>query len=106
MPIVVAVNKIDKPGADPNRVRQELTEYGIIPEEWGGDNMFVDVSAKKRLNIDELLETILLEADVLELKANPDAEASGYVIEAKLDKGRGPVATVLVNRGTLHPAMS
>lgn len=103
VPIVVAVNKIDKPGADPNRVRQELTEYGIIPEEWGGDNMFVDVSAKKRLNIDELLETILLEADVLELKANPDAEASGYVIEAKLDKGRGPVATVLVNRGTLHP---
>ena len=103
VPIVVAVNKIDKPGADPNRVRQELTEYGIIPEEWGGENMFVDVSAKKNLNIDDLLETILLQADVLELKANPDAEASGFVIEAKLDKGRGPVATVLVNRGTLHP---
>ncbi|WP_283170375.1 translation initiation factor IF-2 [Curtanaerobium respiraculi] len=103
VPIVVAVNKIDKPGADPNRVRQELTEYGIIPEEWGGQNMFVDVSAKKRLHIDDLLETILLQADVLELKANPNALASGYVIEAKLDKGRGPVATVLVSRGTLRP---
>jgi translation initiation factor IF-2 len=103
VPIVVAVNKIDKPGANPDRVRQELTEYGIIPEEWGGQNMFVNVSAKKRLHIDELLETILLQADVLELKANPDALASGYVIEAKLDKGRGPVATVLVERGTLRP---
>ena len=102
VPIVVAVNKIDKPGADPNRVRQELTEYGIVPEEWGGENMFVDVSAKKRLNIDDLLETILLQADVLELKANPDALASGFVIEGKLDKGRGPVGTVLVGRGTLH----
>lgn len=102
VPIVVAVNKIDKPGADPNRVRQELTEYNIVPEEWGGENMFVDVSAKKRLNIDDLLETILLQADVLELKANPDALASGFVIEGKLDKGRGPVGTVLVNRGTLH----
>ena len=103
VPIVVAVNKIDKPGANPDRVRQELTEYGIIPEEWGGQNMFVEVSAKKRLHIDDLLETILLQADVLELKANPDAPASGYVIEAKLDKGRGPVATVLVERGTLRP---
>ncbi|MGN0035257.1 MAG: translation initiation factor IF-2, partial [Coriobacteriales bacterium] len=102
VPIVVAFNKIDKPGADPNRVRQELTEYGIVPEEWGGENMFVDVSAKKRLNIDDLLETILLQADVLELKANPDALASGFVIEGKLDKGRGPVGTVLVGRGTLH----
>jgi translation initiation factor IF-2 len=102
VPIVVAVNKIDKPGADPSRVRQELTEYGIVPEEWGGENMFVDVSAKKRLNIDDLLETILLQADVLELKANPDALASGFVIEGKLDKGRGPVGTVLVARGTLH----
>lgn len=101
VPIVVAVNKIDKPGADASRVRQELTEYQIIPEEWGGKNMFVDVSAKKRLNIDELLETILLQADVLELKANPNALASGFVIESKLDKGRGPVATVLVQRGTL-----
>ena len=103
VPVVVAVNKIDKPGANPDRVRQELTEYGIIPEEWGGENMFVEVSAKKKLNIDELLETILLQADVLELKANPNAEASGYVIEGNLDKGRGSVATVLVNRGTLHP---
>lgn len=102
VPIVVAVNKIDKPGATPDRVRQELTEYGVIPEEWGGKNMFVDVSAKKRIGIDDLLETILLQADVLELKANPDTIASGYVIEANLDKGRGPVATVLVARGTLH----
>jgi len=103
VPIVVAVNKIDKPGADPNRVRQELTKYDVIPEEWGGKNMFVDVSAKKHLHIDTLLETILLQADVLELKANPNAPASGYVIESKLDKGRGPVATVLVERGTLKP---
>ena len=103
VPIVVAVNKIDKPGADPTRVRQELTEYGVIPEEWGGKNMFVEVSAKQKLHIDDLLETILLQADVLELKANPDALASGFVIEANLDKGRGPVATVLVQRGTLHP---
>ncbi len=103
VPIVVAVNKIDKPGANPERVRQELTEYGVIPEEWGGKNMFVDVSAKQNLHIDDLLETILLQADVLELRANPDAEASGFVIEANLDKGRGPVATVLVQRGTLRP---
>ena len=102
VPIVVAVNKIDKPGATPDRVRQELTEHGIIPEEWGGQNMFVDVSARQNLHIDDLLETILLQADVLELKANPDAPASGFVIEANLDKGRGPVATVLINRGTLH----
>ena len=103
VPIVVAVNKIDKPGATPDRVRQELTEYGIIPEEWGGQNMFVDVSAKQHLHIDDLLETILLQADVLELKANPNALASGYVIEANLDKGRGSVATMLIARGTLHP---
>ncbi len=103
VPIVVAVNKIDKPGANPDRVRQELVEYGVIPEEWGGTNMFVEVSAKQRLHIDDVLETIILQADVLELKANPDAEASGFVIEANLDKGRGPVATVLVQRGTLHP---
>ncbi|HIY84738.1 MAG TPA: translation initiation factor IF-2 [Candidatus Rubneribacter avistercoris] len=103
VPVVVAVNKIDKAGANPDRVRQELTEYGIIPEEWGGQNMFVEVSAKQRLHIDDVLETILLQADVLELRANPDAEASGFVIEANLDKGRGPVATVLVQRGTLHP---
>ncbi|WP_165060320.1 translation initiation factor IF-2 [Adlercreutzia sp. ZJ154] len=103
VPIVVAVNKIDKDGANPDRVRQELTEYEVIPEEWGGQNMFVEVSAKKRLYIDDLLETIILQADVLELKANPDALASGFVIEANLDKGRGPVATVLIQRGTLHP---
>ncbi|BAK44429.1 translation initiation factor IF-2 [Eggerthella sp. YY7918] len=103
VPIVVAVNKIDKPGANPDRVRQELAEYEVMPEEWGGKNMFVEVSAKQNLHIDDLLETILLQADVLELKANPDAEASGFVIEANLDKGRGPVATVLVHRGSLHP---
>lgn len=102
VPIVVAVNKIDKDGANPERVRQELTEYGIIPEEWGGQNMFCNISAKKGIGIDELLETVLLQADVLELKANPDTFASGYVLEAKLDRGRGSVATVLVNRGTLH----
>ncbi len=102
VPIVVAVNKIDKDGANPDRVRQELTEYGVIPEEWGGQNMFVNISAKKVIGIDELLETVLLQADVLELKANPDTFASGYVLEAKLDRGRGSVATVLVNRGTLH----
>ena len=102
VPIIVAVNKIDKPGADPTRVRQELTEYGIIPEEWGGQNMFVDISAKKHIGIDNLLEAVLLEADVLELKANPDTFASGNVLEAKLDRGRGSVATVLVTRGTLH----
>ncbi|MBW6468349.1 MAG: translation initiation factor IF-2 [Coriobacteriia bacterium] len=102
VPIIVAVNKIDKEGANPDRVRQELTEHEIVPEAWGGTDIFVDVSAKQRLNIPELLEMILLQADVLELKANPDATASGIVIEAKLDKGRGPVATVLVQRGTLH----
>ncbi|MBS7407026.1 MAG: translation initiation factor IF-2, partial [Coriobacteriales bacterium] len=102
VPIVVAINKIDKPGANPERVKTELVEYGVIPEEWGGENMFVEVSAKKRLNIDDLLETIILQADVLELKANPDTTASGFVIEANLDKGRGPVATVIVQRGTLH----
>ncbi|MDR3316146.1 MAG: translation initiation factor IF-2 [Coriobacteriales bacterium] len=101
VPIIVAVNKIDKAGANPERVRQELTEHSIVPEEWGGQNMFVNVSAKQRLGIDELLETILLQADVLELKANTRALASGFVIEAKLDKGRGPVATVVVQRGTL-----
>lgn len=102
VPIVVAVNKIDKPGANPDRVRQELTKYEVVPEEWGGSNMFVEVSAKQKLHIDDLLETIILQADVLELKANPDALASGFVIEANLDKGRGPVATVLVQRGTLR----
>ncbi|MDR1088892.1 MAG: translation initiation factor IF-2 [Coriobacteriales bacterium] len=102
VPLVVAINKIDKPGATPERARQELSEHGIVPEEWGGQNMFVEVSAKKRINIDELLEAIILQADVLELQANPQALASGFVIEAKLDKGRGPVATVLVQRGTIQ----
>ncbi|MDY2788794.1 MAG: translation initiation factor IF-2 [Atopobium sp.] len=102
VPIIVAVNKVDKPGADPTRVRQELTEYGVIPEEWGGSNMFVDISAKQKIGIDDLLESILLEADVLELKGNPSTFASGNVLEAKLDRGRGSVATVLVTRGTLR----
>jgi translation initiation factor IF-2 len=102
VPIIVAVNKIDKDGANPEQVKQMLTEHEIVPEEWGGTNIFVNVSAKKRLNIDELLEMVLLQADILELQANPDAEASGVVVEANLDKGRGPIATVLVQRGTLR----
>jgi len=102
VPIIVAVNKIDKEGANPEQVRQMLTEHEIVAEEWGGSNIFVNVSAKKRIGIEELLEMILLQADMLELKANPDTFASGSVVEAKLDKGRGPVATVLVARGTLH----
>jgi translation initiation factor IF-2 len=102
VPIIVAVNKIDKDGANPEQVRQMLTEHEIVPEAWGGSNIFVDVSAKKRIGIEDLLEMILLQADVLELQANPEALASGVVIEAKLDKGRGPVATVLVQRGTLR----
>jgi len=102
VPIIVAVNKIDKEGANPETVRQMLTEHEIVPEEWGGTNIFVNVSAKKRIGIEDLLEMVLLQADVLELKANPSAHASGVVIEANLDKGRGPVATVLVQRGTLR----
>ncbi len=102
VPIVVAINKIDKPGANPDRVKSELAERGVVPEEWGGNNMFVEVSARQNLNIDELLETIILQAEVLELKANPDTTSSGFVIEANLDKGRGPVATVIVQRGTLR----
>ena len=100
--IIVAINKIDKPGANPDRVKQELTEYGIVAEEWGGDAIMVPVSAKKRENIDQLLEMVLLAADMLELKADPNRQAKGTIIEAKLDKGRGPVATVLVQRGTLN----
>ncbi len=102
VPIIIAVNKIDKEGANPEQVRQMLTEHDIVPEEWGGSNIFVNVSAKQRINIDDLLETILLVAEVEDLKANPDAPASGVVIEAKLDRGRGPVATVLIQRGTLR----
>ncbi len=102
VPIIVAVNKIDKDGANPEQVKQMLTEHEIVPEEWGGNNIFVNVSAKKRIAIEDLLEMVLLQAEVLELKANPDTFASGVVIEANLDKGRGPVATVLVQRGTLR----
>ncbi len=101
VPIVVAVNKIDKPGADPDRVTQQLTEYGLVSEDWGGDTIVVPVSAKKNINLDTLLEMVLLQADVLELRANPNRLAKGTVIEAKLDKTRGPLATVLVQNGTL-----
>ncbi|MFP5501329.1 MAG: translation initiation factor IF-2, partial [Candidatus Sericytochromatia bacterium] len=100
-PIIVAINKIDKEGATPDRVKQELTEFGLVPEEWGGDTIMVEVSAKKRLNLDNLLEMILLVAEVQELKANPDKQARGLIIEAKLSKSMGPVATVLVQSGTL-----
>ena len=103
VPIVVAVNKVDKPEANPGKVRQQLTEYDLVAEEYGGKTQFVDVSAKTQQNLDTLVETILLVADVeLNLKANPDRRAQGSVIEAHLDKGRGPVATILVRRGTLH----
>jgi translation initiation factor IF-2 len=102
-PIVVAVNKIDKEGANPAKIRQQLTEYGLVAEEYGGETMFVDISAKQAINIDGLLEAILLTADAsLDLRANPDMEAQGVVIESHLDRGRGPVATVLVQRGSLH----
>ena len=102
IPIIVAVNKVDKPGANPDRVLQQLTERGLVPEEWGGDTITVKVSALQGTGIDELLEYILLVADVQDLKANPKAEASGVVIEANLDKGKGPVATLLVQNGTLR----
>lgn len=102
VPIVVAVNKIDKPDANPDRVMQQLTEHGIVPEEWGGENIFVPISALKGEGIDDLLEMILLQAEILELKANPDRRARGVVIEAELDKSRGAVATVLVQNGTLR----
>jgi translation initiation factor IF-2 len=102
VPIVVAVNKIDKPGANPDRVRQELTAHSIVSEEWGGQNIVTDVSAKTGQGVDKLLEMILLQAEVLELKANPDKLARGAVIEARMDRGRGAVVTVLVQEGTLH----
>jgi translation initiation factor IF-2 len=101
VPIIVAINKIDKPDSKPERVKQELTEHGLVSSEWGGDTTMVEVSAKKRLNLEELLEMVLLQADLMELKANPDKQAKGTIVEAKLDKGRGPVATVLVQEGTL-----
>jgi translation initiation factor IF-2 len=100
VPIIIAINKIDKPEAKPERVKQELMEFGLVSEEWGGDTIFVEVSAKQKLNLEELLEMVLLQADVLELKANPNKPARGTIVEAKLDKGRGPVATVLVQEGS------
>lgn len=102
VPIIVAVNKIDKPAANIDRVKQELSEQGIVSEEWGGDTIFVPVSAKQHMGIEDLLEMILLVAEVQELKANPNRKAKGTIIEAKLDKGRGPVATVLIDKGTLN----
>ena len=101
-PIIVAVNKIDKPGANPNHVIEQLSAYNLIPEDWGGDTIFVEISAKYDKNLDELLDMILLQADLMELKADPEQRALGSVIEARLDKGRGPVATVLVQEGTLE----
>ncbi len=100
--IIVAINKMDKPGANPDRIKQDLTEYGLVSEEWGGDTIFVPVSAKKRIGIENLLEMILLVADVKDFKANPNRAAKGTIIEAQLDKGHGPVATVLVQNGTLE----
>lgn len=103
IPVVVAVNKVDKPEAQPEKIRGQLTEYGLVPEEYGGDTMFVDISAKQGQNIDQLLESVILTADAaLELTANPEMDAQGVAIEAHLDRGRGPVATVIVQRGTLH----
>ena len=101
VPIIVAVNKIDKPDSRPDQVKRELMEYGLVSSEWGGDTTMVEVSAKKRLNLEELLEMVLLQADMMDLMANPDKQAKGTVVEARLDKGRGPVATVLIQEGTL-----
>jgi len=106
VPIIVAINKIDKPEADPDRVKRELADLGFAPEEWGGNTPFIKVSAKQNLGINDLLEMILLQAEVLELKANPNKLAVGHVVEAKLDSGRGPVATVLISEGTLHTGES
>nr|WP_131782604.1 translation initiation factor IF-2 [Legionella gresilensis] len=102
VPMIVAVNKMDKPDVDPDRVMNELSNYEVIPESWGGDTMFVNISAKTGMGVDELLDAVLLQAEVLELKAHTDGAARGVVIESRLDKGRGPVATVLVQNGTLH----
>jgi translation initiation factor IF-2 len=104
VPIIVAVNKIDKPEAQPDRVKRQISELGLMPAEWGGETEFVEVSAKQKKNLDRLLEIILLVADLRELKANPDAPASGTVLESRVDKGRGPVATILVQNGTLRPS--
>jgi len=102
VPIVVAVNKMDKEGADPDRVKRELSDLGLMPEDWGGETIYAHVSAKKRQGLDELLELILLQAEVLDLKANPDKPGRGHVVEAKLDKGRGPVGTVLIQEGQIN----
>ena len=102
VPIMVAVNKMDKPTANPDRVLQELASLGLVPEDWGGDTVVCKVSAKTREGLDEMLEMLALQADILELTANPDKPARGHIVEAKLDKGRGPVATVLIQEGTLH----
>jgi translation initiation factor IF-2 len=102
VPIIVAINKIDLPDANPMRIKQQLSEHNLVPEDWGGKTIYAEVSAKKRIGIETLLEMILLQADIMELKANPKVSASGVVIEAKLDRGRGPVATVLLQEGTLH----
>jgi len=104
VPIIVAINKVDKPEAQPERVKRQLSELGLMPAEWGGETEFVEVSAKQKKNLDRLLEIILLVADLRELKANPDAPASGTVLESRVDKGRGPVATILVQNGTLRPS--
>jgi translation initiation factor IF-2 len=101
VPIIVTINKIDKPDADPERVQRELADAGLVPEDWGGDTIFVQVSAKENQGIDDLLEMVVLQAEILELKANPDRLALGHVVESRLDSGRGPVATVLVKQGTL-----
>ena len=106
VPIIVAINKIDKPDADPNRVRTELLQHEVFVESMGGEILDVEVSAMQKTNLDKLLEVILLQSEVLELKANPHRDAEGTVVEAKLDRGRGPVATVLVQRGTLASAIS
>jgi len=102
VPIMVAINKIDKPNADPEKIKQALTEYNLVSEEWGGDTIFCEVSAKQKTNIEELLELILLQADILELQADPDRPARGIVIEARLDRGQGPIATILIQEGTLR----
>ncbi|HCJ15408.1 MAG TPA: translation initiation factor IF-2, partial [Erysipelotrichaceae bacterium] len=103
VPMVFAINKIDKPGASPDRIRTEMSEFGLMPEEWGGDVVYQDISAKKGTGVQDLLEAITVVAEMAELKANPNRAAYGTVVEARLDKGRGPVATLLVENGTLHP---
>src|SRR6185369_13250426 len=102
VPIIVAVNKIDKPGATPERVRQQLSDHGLIPEAWGGETIYVDVSARTKQGIEQLLQMIGLQSELLELKANPNKLARGTVVEAKLDRNRGPMATILVQEGTLR----